>query len=416
MKTLRSNLSIPTALVLTALCPALALGGPSDDIRVGAMVIPMDQGAEATSVEVESYINDALAVYPNYQLKKTEELLGTPADEKAAEAMRRFQKGYDESRAAFDAGRYDEAERKLRSTLKEYRRAAAAMSKCVQLCDALAMYAAILFARGDVEEARNHILDLTALNPTFQLSPKRFRPNFLALRNVVSTSKVAQMKGTLLVSSRPAGTRVYLDGEFQGHTPVTITTAPVGKHILRFERPGFVQHGQIVEILPEETEAKADLTPTAAFRNFDALANKLANEVAKAGSGGGSGTLAFLAEKFGLDRAVVAVARQLEDSNTTELNLALFDMKKGKKLIARRVSFQGDEFGQLKGEISRVVTAMMNSVENPVEARPVSDDPLDNKAGTEDWVGEDRGGQRGRAEKKKKGGDPLDERNGMEDW
>jgi hypothetical protein len=406
-------------LILTSLLPVAALAGPPKDggrggIRVGAMVIPMDQGAEASSVEVEGYINDALEVYPNFQLKKMEELLGTPPDQGAADAMRRFQKGYDESRAAYDSGKYDEAERRLRSTLKEYRRAAAAMSKCVQLCDALAMYAAILFARGDVEEARNQILDLTALNPTFELSPKRFRPNFLTLRGVVASSKLAMMKGTLIVSSRPAGTRVFLDGEFQGHTPVTITTAPVGKHILRFERPGFVQHGQIVEILPEETEAKADLVPTAAFRNFDALANKLANEVAK--NSNGSGTLSSLGNKFGIDRAVVAVARQLGDTNTTELNLALFDMRRGQKLAARRVSFQGNEFGQLKGEISRVVTAMVNTVENPGEKRPVSDDPLDNKAGTEDWTGDDRGGKAGRADQKRKAGDPLDDRNGTEDW
>lgn len=410
------SVNIPGFVLAAALLSTAAIAGPSGAVKVGAMVIPMDQGAEATSVEVEGYINDALEVYPNFELKKTEALLGTPADEDAAAAMRRFQRGYDDSKDAFDAGRYDEAERKLRSTLKEYKRAAAAMNKCVQLCDALAMYAAVLFARGDVEEARNQILDLTSLNPTFELNPKRYRSNFLALRNVVSTSKIAMMKGTLLVTSRPAGTRVYLDGEFQGHTPVTITAASVGKHILRFERPGFVQQGQVVEILPEETEVKADLVPTAAFRNFDAMANRLAEEVVR-GGGHGSSTISSLGSKFGIDRAVVAVARAMGDGETTELNLAFFDMKGGKKLATRRVSFQGDEFGQLRHEISRVVTALVNSIESPRRTGPRSDDPLDNKAGIEDWIGDDRGGKATRSERnRKEGGDPLDGRTGMEDW
>ncbi len=60
----------------------------------------------------------------------------------------------------------------------------------------------------------------------------------------------------------------------------------------------------------------------------------------------------------------------------------------------------------------------MNSVENPVEKGPKSSDPLENKAGIEDWSGDDKGGKSGREERKKKKDpkDPLDDRSGMEDW
>ena len=34
--------------------------------------------------------------------------------------------------------------------------------------------------------------------------------------------------------------RIFLDGEFQGYTPMKLETLPIGKHILRVERPGIL--------------------------------------------------------------------------------------------------------------------------------------------------------------------------------
>ena len=35
--------------------------------------------------------------------------------------------------------------------------------------------------------------------------------------------------------------------------------------------------------------------------------------------------------------------------------MAYFDLKTGKRLATKRATFQGDEFGQLKGEVGRMV-------------------------------------------------------------
>lgn len=411
---MRTTSKLIAALVCLAALPGLAR---KNDLQMGALVLPMDEGAEASAIAVEAYINDALDAYPNVSLKKSDDMLGLPDNEEAKAAFKRLLLGYQESRNAFDSQRYDEAERKLRATLKELPKAAAAMERCVQACDALAMLAACYFYRGDIEEARNTLLHLTSLEPSLELPPKRYRRDFITLRTIVATGKDAITKGTIIIKSRPSGARVYIDGEQVGHTPLTHPTSTVGRHLVRLERPGFVVSGQVVEVLQEETEVTVDLTPTDDFRAFDSLATKIAAEVNKSGSGGG-GAVAQLGKRFGLDRAVVAVARQTEDTETTTLQMALFDMRSARKLATRKLSFQGDEFGMLKSEIGKAVTAMVNSLDAPQEATS-SSDPLDRKAGIEDWTADDRGGKAGRAEKRKqkKGpGDPLEEKSGMEDW
>ena len=125
--------------------------------------------------------------------------------------------------------------------------------------------------------------------------------------------------------------------------------------------------------------------------------------------------LAALGKSLGLDRALVGVVKEIDESHTTELLLGLYDLHTSRKLSFRKLTFQGDEFGQLKSEVRRVVTGLIGA--SGVEKQGKSSDPLNSKSGTEDWVNESSGTQRGDKPRPKKGGkDPLDSVSGTEDW
>jgi hypothetical protein len=94
--------------------------------------------------------------------------------------------------------------------------------------------------------------------------------------------------------------------------------------------------------------------------------------------------------------------------------VGLYDLRSGHRLAGKKAVFQGDEFGQLKSELGRVVNALMNSADGPQEKVSKTADPLKGVHGTEDWGSEDRGGKG--TTQKKKSHDPLDGMNGMEDW
>lgn len=404
------------ALALVLL-PTLALAAaPVAPRRTSALLIPMDPGAESSSVRIESYMNDALAQFSGVAVNKPDELFGLPPDSEAQASLERAKKGYEETLASFEQKNYEDAERKVRATLKELQTAASAMRGCSPLCDATALYAAILHQRGDVEEAKLVLIDLLALNPTFELNPKRYSREFILLRAQVATSRNAQLRGNALVKSRPGGARVYVDGEFQGFTPMTVQTLPIGKHLLRLERPGFQQSGQLLEISPDDTEVSAELVPTSAYKNYDAQLDKVASEVVRTGQQ--TPGVVALGKSLHLDRALLGTVRELPERGGTEMVLAFFDINSGKRLGGKRLILQGDEFGQLKNEVNRLVNHLINSAEGGTEAVVKSSDPLTNHHGTEDWNSEDKGGKTRTKEQqqKKKGGDPLEGVNGTEDW
>ncbi len=410
--TMKLRFTLLGVAAITALLPALAVAAPPPTPRrIAVLLVPMDKGAEAWSTKVETYMNEALKEYSGLSIRTSDDLFGVPSDDEAESSLKRAETGFNESKAAFEKREYEDAERKLRATVKEFGKAAAALKTCAHLCDAVAMYAAVLQARGDTEEAKIATLDLVSLNPTYEIDRKKFPPDYMSLRASVATSRNAQLRGNIVVKTRPAGARVYLDGEMQGYTPLHLNTLPIGKHLLRLERPGFKKYGSVVEVTPEDTEVATDLSPTPGYKAYDGLLDKLAGE-AKSDKGGS--TMASIAKTLDLDRGVVVVLKEVNDSGGLEMHTSLFDLRGGKRLATKKSNFQGDEYGQLKSEMGRVVNQVMNQAEGGTEKRSASSDPLENRHGMDDWNETDRGGNR--TSKSGKGGDPLNGKSGMEDW
>lgn len=392
-----------------------AVAAPSPTARrIGTLLVPMDKAAESQLGKFELALNEALGEFSGLQVKDADDLFPVAPDDEAVVALKRAQKGYDESRAAFVARNHEEAERKLRATVKEFTKAAGALDKCGHLCDAMAMYAATMLARGDQAEARAATLDLIALSPAYELDRKLFDAKYLAFKVQVGMSKQAQLRSSVTVKTNPGGARVYLDGEQIGYSPVTSGTLSIGKHLLRIERPGFKRYGAVIEVTVDESEVKHELLATSAYKAYEVLLDKLAAEVNK---GKGGPTMVGAGKTLNLDRALVGVLKVVSEAGNSELLLGIFDMRSGKALALKRAAFQGDEFGQLKGELGRLVNSLVNLAENGVpEASGKSSDPLDGKNGMEDWGGEDKGGRNSGTKNRKKSNDPLDSRSGTEDW
>jgi hypothetical protein len=372
----------------------------------------MDQGAETRTLKLESYMNEALEEFPTVIVKKSDDLFGLPPDEEGQKALERAEAGYREGRAAWEATQYEDAERKLRAALFEYQKAASALPDTQHYCETLAMYAAAMFLRGDTEEAKLTLLDLMSLNPTFELPTKKYPKDFITLRAQVATSRNASLRGGLTVKSKPAGARIYLDGEFQGYTPATLNTLSVGKHLVRVERPGFRLYGEFVEVTPEDQEVNAELNPTAGYRAYDAMLDKIAAEVARDRPGP---ALTGMGKSLALDRAIVGVVKEINENGASEMIVGIYDMRAGQKLAGKRIVFQGEEYGQIRSEVGRLVNYLLVSADGG-ERQIKAADPLEGKHGMEDWGGDDKGGRGAQKTKKPRSVDPLDSVNGTEDW
>ena len=403
MKTVVALLLVPVAVWATP---------PPSPRNIAALVVPVDRGAEASVVKFESFMNEALDSFTGYQVKKAEELFGLPVDDDVQAAYQRAEKGFTDGRISFEARKLDEAERKLRTTLKEYEHSVALLKTCGHYCDALAMYAATLYARGDVEEAKLVLLDLAGIAPSYDMSPKRFSKEFIHFRGTTAASLTAALRGAAVVKTRPMGARVYIDGELRGYTPVSIGPLSMGKHLLRLERPGYRQRGELVEITPEEQEISADLVATPLYKRYDAGLGQMAQEVLRPQIGPAT---ANAARTLSLDRVVVGVVKDLNDNGGTEVVMGLFDLRSGRRIADRKITFQGEEFGELRSEVSRAVTMLVNAGDGARDRTEHTADPLQGKHGTEDWSSEDKGGRNNLPDRSQPR-DPLHGHSGTEDW
>ena len=392
-----------------------ARGGSAAGKRLAVVLIPMNEGAYGSALKVEGFMNDALEPYQAVKLKKMEELFPVEQDEAAEAALRRAEAGLTESKAAWESKDYDEAEKRLRATLKEYAKASGALRECGGLCEAQALYAAALHRRGDVDEARLAVMDLLALKPDYELPPRRFERDFAAFRTQVASSSSTALRGKVQVKSKPPGARVYVDNELQGYTPMSVDTLAQGKHLVRVERPGHAAWSELIEVSPDGLELDAELIPSDDFRSYDEQLTRAAADVGKAKAGA---SLVGIGKQLGVDRSLTGTLKELDENNTLELAVGYFDFASGRRIGFQRITFQGDEFGELRNEVTRLVNTLLNSAEAGPERDVKSSDPLDGKSGMEGWNADDAGGKATATQKKKgkDGKDPLDTVNGTEGW
>jgi len=58
--------------------------------------------------------------------------------------------------------------------------------------------------------------------------------------------------GALVVESKPAGAKVYVDNKLAGTTPLSIPNLPAGSHAIRLERDGYRRWSSSVRVVAAE--------------------------------------------------------------------------------------------------------------------------------------------------------------------
>jgi len=118
----------------------------------------------------------------------------------------------------------------------------------------------------------------------------------------LSGESTAATSGVLSVASDPAGASVYVDGQFVGATPITLSQLSAGDHRLRVAKGGFLENGRIVRIAAGRTsDVAVKLTP-----HNGAVAESA--QIVTGGGGGGSNKKWLWIGLAGGGAAVAAIA------------------------------------------------------------------------------------------------------------
>lgn len=351
--------------------------------RVAVLLIPLDKNAHVAAARLTEYLEDAVLQDSSYQLKAAATVLGDSTPTQALEARKRVLIGVAKGRKLLMAGQFDEADTALRGALAEAEMASAAMERCAEYCDLLAYLSSVQLMKGEEQGARETLKQLLGLEKGYKFEGPAFGKNFqVLLRDAQRRLSRESLLGSLAVQTNPPGGRVFLDGALRGYSPTNLDRIPVGRHLLRIERPGSITYGQIIDIgAGEDAVVRPKLTPTTEFGGLEGSLEKVAEEFNRGESGA---ELMKLGAQLKVDRALVGVVRTSEQRVVLECVLADFAAKK--KLGQRKRAFEGEEYGELQKEVERFGNLLLADGEGRKrEVKSSSRDPLDSRTGMEDW-------------------------------
>lgn len=373
---MRSRLAPALVLALLASSEAAAASR-----RTTVLLIPVDRNSGSAAMRFTEYLETAVQKRTGYTLKDSASVLGDSTPTAALEARKRVIGAVNEGKKAYASGDFDASEQALRTALIDIDNASAALERCGEYCDALAYLAGAQLMKGEEQGARDVLKGLLAIERGFKFDAAVFGKNLMILVRDIEKKLGEEGLTAVTIQTNPAGGKVYLDGHYKGYAPLTIERVPVGKHLLRVERPGSVTFGQLIDVAAtEEAVVKAKLVSTPEYSSLEGSLDKVIEEIER----GEAKEMFRMGTKLKVDRAILGIVRTGESRVNVECVLVDFVAKK--KLSRLKRSFQGDEYGELEKEVQRFGNLLMAEGDGLVEkATKNAKDPLDNVGGMEDW-------------------------------
>ncbi|WP_075010589.1 PEGA domain-containing protein [Stigmatella aurantiaca] len=209
------------------------------------VVVPLDAAARTQVPRLTYLAEQAAAGTGRFEVVRLADALEADAararEEKAAQAATAFaegQKAYDELDTQKALQQFDAAVQAYEAS--DLSRHFTDMSR------ARVMKIASHVANGDNKAAAREISDVLARNPQAEFSPNYFPADERNLVEKTRKSVLAQADKTLEVKTQPVMAQVFLDGQFQGSSPVKLSGLSRADHFITLVAPGYAQEQQRV--------------------------------------------------------------------------------------------------------------------------------------------------------------------------
>jgi hypothetical protein len=279
-------------------------------------------------------------------------------------------------------GKFDVAVQLLHQAVKNLEVGAAALDKTDVYADAWGYLAAAHQGRGTDDDAKDAALQAICIKPTWKPDGKAAAtPPFNDILKEARKEGAESHRGSAFISTVPSGGRVYVDNEFKGYAPITVERLALGKHIFKFERPGYMTTTQIDEVnSTDDAQVKGHFNATHDYADMESVVSDAAQELQSAM---GPNSLKILA-RYKLDRAVVGEAKTVGDN--VVLDLTMIDNKTKKRLAHRKNSFEDEQYGTLNREVEKLTLGLIADADDAGKQKKASGkDPLEDRSGMEDW-------------------------------
>jgi hypothetical protein len=253
------------------LLPRVVPGSAGPKLTV--VVVPLDAAAQSQVPRLLAQAEQAVASSGRFEWVRLADALdsqGARAREQqgqeAAAAFQEGQKAYDELDTQKALERFDTAAKTYEGA--DLTRYFADMSR------SRVMKIASYVANGDNKEAARELKDVLARNPRAEFSPNYFPPDQLALVEKTRKAVLAEADKTLEVKTGTVSAQVFLDGQFQGTSPLKLSGLSRADHYVTAIAPGYALAQERVS----GNEVDLTLKPVPGAQRWQSLVERIADE------------------------------------------------------------------------------------------------------------------------------------------
>ncbi|MCK6550104.1 PEGA domain-containing protein [Myxococcota bacterium] len=352
----RSSLpALAGAIALFALSsPSVARATTPELQATGVFAVARDPTGQKAAAVADALLRNRVAKSRALKLIEPARVLSGDPRTREEETLERARAAFTDGRRAYDSLNLDEAIARLGQAVNLYQQTGPLLGDVEELKNALQYLGAALTLRGSADEGESTFVELLTIDPQVQLDG--FPPAVAKTFEGAAARIDKAATGSVEVFSTPPYAAVYVDGRFEGVTPLTLTDLVAGTHYLRIEKVGYTVHGAPLEVSPNQKITSQtrlrDMKRGVEVRDLGARSTE---EVIANGMGG---SLRSLARLLTADTLIfVAVSQSGNDATFTG---GVFDASTGSRLTTERavISATSATFGQeLDGFVGRLVKA-----------------------------------------------------------
>lgn len=371
----RRELAQPSAVPRVALGGLLTLlslpwAGPSaaaPEIQAtAAFAVARDPSAQKAATVVDAALKSRISRITTLRLLEPARVFSGDPRTREEETLERARAALADGRRAYDALVLDEAIARLGQAVSLYQETGPLLGDLEELTTALAYLGGALTLRGSADEAESTFVELLTVNASYQLDG--FPPTVTKVFEKATQRIEATKSGSVEVYSTPPYAAVYIDGRFEGVTPVTIDDLLAGTHYLRLEKVGYTTHGAPLEVAPNQRiTSQTRLLGIKRGAELRDLVARAAEELPGEAMGG---SLRSLTRQLVADTLIfVAVSQSGSDATLVG---GVFDGATGTRLTTERVVL-GVEKSTFENELDQYVSRLLAVVSK--EAGPTPPPP-----------------------------------------
>ena len=178
----------------------------------------------------------------------------TGGEDAGSVSMRAADQLYAEGREKYRKQDFEEAAKSFAKSLKLLEDNLAGVSDYGFFADVYLWNGLALFRAGNDTEATQALSRALLVRPDLQADPRKVdSPVFLGIIEKLRKSMREKPRGSLVVTSVPAGCELLVNGVLRGRTPVDLRGVPAGWHNLRAYCPGYTPSAAAREVRPGES-------------------------------------------------------------------------------------------------------------------------------------------------------------------